>query len=93
MCIQSWAFIDAFAVLYENRKKVSLPSLLEQTYWKRISKTDIRIRQALVYGSNRLNERAGKAVFKTTLTQLEDIFVRREIDEAIEKVVELGSTD
>lgn len=89
-CMQNWAFADAFAVFYENRKEVSFRSLAERSYWKRISKTDVRVRQALSYGCYRLNELSSSRIFPVRKSNLEDSFVRREIDEAVEKVAELG---
>jgi hypothetical protein len=77
--------------LYENRKKGLFRSLARKGYWKRIPKTDVRIRQALSYGCYRLNELAEDRVFPVRKTNLEDKFVRKEINEAVERVVELGS--
>lgn len=87
-CMQNWAFTDAFAMVNENRK--SLLGLLEKSYWKRISKTDVRVRQALSYGCYRFNELGGNKIFPVRKTNLEDSFVSREIEEAIEKVIDLG---
>jgi hypothetical protein len=89
-CIQNWAFIDAFATLYSNRRRVRLKQLLERAYWKRISKTNVRARQALEYGCSLLNKSLGKNIFPVRELKLEDMYVKREIDEAIERVVELG---
>jgi len=88
-CLQKWAFADAFATLYENRDKINLNRLYKESYWKRISKTNIRAKQALEYGFHQLSELGGPE-FPHRETRLEDEFVKREIDEAIEKVVELG---
>jgi len=89
-CLQNWAFADAFATLYTNRDRINLDRLYKESYWKRISKTDVRVRQALEYGYHRINELSGKKLFPCREPKLEDEFVRREIDEAVEKVVELG---
>ncbi|MBI4595214.1 MAG: hypothetical protein HY730_02425 [Candidatus Tectomicrobia bacterium] len=89
-CMRRWAFTDAFAALYENRKRELFSSLAKRSYWIRIPKTDVRVRQALGYGCYRLNEAVGDKIFPVRKTDLEDSFVRKEIDEAIEKVVELG---
>ena len=89
-CMQRWAFADAFAVLYENRKKSLYPCLAEKSYWKRISKSDVRVRQALSYGLGRLNVLARQDIFPVGRTSLGDSFVVKEIDEAVEKVVDLG---
>jgi hypothetical protein len=88
-CLQNWAFADAFATLYENRDKINLDRLYRESYWKRISKTNVRAKQALEYGFHQLKE-IGGVEFPHREAKLEDDFVRREIDEAIEKVVELG---
>ncbi|MFH0748370.1 MAG: hypothetical protein V1915_00365 [Candidatus Bathyarchaeota archaeon] len=88
-CLQNWAFADAFATLYENRDRINLDRLYKESYWKRISKTNVRAKQALEYGFHQMSELGG-AEFTHRETKLDDDFVRREIDEAIEKVVELG---
>jgi hypothetical protein len=88
-CLQNWAFTDAFATLYENRDRINLDRLYKESYWKRISKTNVRVRQVLEYGFHQIGELNG-VEFPHRETKLEDAFVKREIDEAIEKVVELG---
>ena len=88
-CIQRWAFADAFATLCENKEKINLDRLYKGSYWKRISKTNVRAKQALEYGFHQLGELGG-VEFPHREAKLEDSFVRREIDEAIERVVELG---
>ena len=88
-CLQKWAFADAFASLYENKDKINLDRLYKESYWKRISKTNVRAKQALEYGFHQLEEMGG-VEFPHREAKLEDSFVRREIDEAIERVVELG---
>jgi hypothetical protein len=88
-CIQNWAFADAFATLSENKDKINLDRLYKESYWKRISKTNVRAKQALEYGFHQLGELGG-VEFPHRETKLEDNFVKREIDEAIERVVELG---
>jgi hypothetical protein len=88
-CLQRWAFTDAFATLYENKNKIDLDKLYQDAYWRRISKTSVRTKQALEYGFHQM-EAAGGTKFPHRETNLGDSFVRREIDEAIERVVELG---
>jgi hypothetical protein len=88
-CLQKWAFADAFATLSENKGKIDLNRLYEESYWKRISKTNVRAKQVLEYGFHHL-EQLGGVEFPHRETKLDDNFVKREIDEAIEKVVELG---
>lgn len=89
-CLQNWAFVDAFAVLYANRRKLKLKSLSDRSYWKRVSGTNVRIGQALKYGTRRMNELSGERLFSVRGLNVKDKFVRREIDEAVERVVELG---
>jgi len=89
-CMQNWAFIDALATLYSNKERIRLKQLLDRAYWKRISKTDVRVRQALEYGCNLINKSLGKEIFPVREPRLEDLYVRREVDEAVERVVELG---
>jgi len=88
--MQRWAFMDAFATLYSNRSKIRLEDLLKQGYWKRIRGTGVRVRQALEYGCSLINGLTGKVLFKVKKPMLEDEYVKREIEEAIERVVELG---
>ncbi len=88
-CLQKWAFTDAFATLIENREQISLERLYKESYWKRISRTNVRVKQALEYGFYLMGVLGG-VWFPCRETRLRDDFVRREIDEAIEKVVELG---
>jgi len=88
-CLQNWAFTDAFATLYENRNRINLDRLYKESYWKRISKTNVRVKQALEYGFHQMGE-LSEVEFPHREPKLEDAFVKREIDEAIEKVVELG---
>ena len=89
-CIQNWAFVDAFAILYSNRKRIRFEQLLERAYWKRVSKTNVRVRQVLEYGCNLVNKSLEKDVFSVRKPRLEDFYVKRGIDEAVERVVELG---
>ncbi|MBS7654293.1 MAG: hypothetical protein QXR06_00900 [Candidatus Bathyarchaeia archaeon] len=89
-CMKIWAFIDAFSTLYLNRNKISLKDLLKKSYWKRIKGTNIRVRQALEYGCSLINELISKEIFKVRKPKLEDSYVKREIEEAVRRVVELG---
>lgn len=85
-CMQDWAFMDAFATLYSNRDRIELKRLSEDGYWKRISGSDVRVRQALEYGCHLANELAGRRMFDVKEPRLEDDYVRREVEEAIGKV-------
>jgi len=89
-CIRIWAFMDAFATLYSNRDKLRLEDLMKQGYWKRIRGTHVRVRQALKYGCSLINELTGKEMFKVKKPKLKDEYIKREIEEAVERVVELG---
>jgi len=89
-CLQNWAFMDAFAVLYVNKKKLALRKLVDKSYWKRISGTNVRIRQALEYGAYRMNELAGEELFPVRKFDLKDRFVKSEVDDAVERVIGLG---
>ena len=89
-CMSRWAFMDAFATLYSNRGRIKLEDLSKRSYWKRIRGTNVRVRQALEYGCNLINESAGREVFGCRMAKLDDEYLKREIEEAVEKVVELG---
>ncbi|MCL2134535.1 MAG: hypothetical protein FWH37_03130 [Candidatus Bathyarchaeota archaeon] len=85
-CLQRWAFVDAFATLHKNRSKINWDQLYQTAYWKRISKTNIRTRQALEYGFHQFEEMGG-VNFPHRETKISDHFVKQAIDEAVEKVV------
>jgi len=89
-CIQNWAFIDAFATLYANKKRIDFENLARENYWKRIPKSSVRVGQVLGYGCYRLNKLAQKRLFSVRKVSLEDKFIKREVDEAVEKVAEYG---
>lgn len=89
-CLQNWAFVDAFAVLHANRRRLELKKLSDKIYWRRISGTNVRIGQALKYGTHRMNELSGKKLFSVRGVHLKDKFVKDGVDEAVEKVIELG---
>jgi hypothetical protein len=89
-CLRRWAFLDAFAVLYTNKYRIRLKELYRRTYWKRIARSDVRIKQALEYGTYRFYKLSGEQVFKTRKTTIEDELIRKDIDEAIEKVAEFA---
>lgn len=89
-CIQRWAFIDAFATLYTNRKKLDLDSLEKKAYWKRITRSNIRVRQVLEYGYSIANQLTGKRLFPSKQPKLKDEFMKNEVEEAMEKVIELA---
>lgn len=89
-CIQDWAFADAFAALYVNRKRIDWDELLQESYWKRVSGTDIRARQVLEYAGRLFNQFLNQQFFRTPKPRLEDEFLRKEIEESVEKVVQVA---
>ncbi len=89
-CLNRWAFLDAMAIIYEQREKINVGKFVRRYYWKRLAGSDIRIGQVLGYGFKKFNEETKRKIFPGYRISLKDKFVRRTIDEAIEKVVELG---
>lgn len=89
-CIQRWAFLDAFAVLYINKYRIVLKELYRRAYWKRIARSDVRVRQALKYAAYGFNQSTKEKIFRTRRVTIEDEFIRNSIDEAIEKVIEFA---
>lgn len=89
-CIQDWAFTDALATLYVNRKKIDWEDLLKNSYWKRVAGTGIRAKQVLDYSASLFNQSLKKQIFRANKPRLEDALIRREIEESVEKVVELA---
>jgi hypothetical protein len=89
-CLKNWAFTDAFATVYENRNNIDFKKLLKQSYWKRISRSNVRIKQALEYGFSKLNEAIGRNLFPSRSIEFNDKYIKREIDESIEKVMDLA---
>ena len=89
-CIDRWAFLDAFSVVYVQRKKIDLIKLVKENYWRRIPKSDIRTGQILGYGFKKLNQAIKKNTFPAYKTNLKDTFITRSIDESIERVIEFA---
>lgn len=87
-CVKEWAFVDAFASLHENRDSVDWARVTRH-YWERIPRTDTRVGQVLQYGTTVLG-REGQVGYPATRARLSDSFVRRQVEEAAEKVIELG---
>jgi hypothetical protein len=86
-CIKNWAFVDAIAVLVVNKSKIDWRKLTTNSYWTRVSGTDIRVRQAIEYASYQLNKMTDTNFNARNITINND-FVKQELDEAIEKVLE-----
>lgn len=80
-CMRRWAFMDAFAIL-QGHPGIDVAGMPKRHYWQRLPGTTMRLGPALEYGIARLQGRKGKA--------LADGYVAQEIDEAVEKVMELG---
>lgn len=88
-CLQKYAFTDAFATLYANRRKIDPSRLVERTYWKRVAGSDVRVRQVLEYAYHLANKLEGRKIFPEREVRLRDDFVKKDVEEAVEKVVEL----
>ena len=88
-CLKEWAFADAFAVWYENQKSVNWPRIMER-YWERIPGTNIRIGQVLQFGANTIGQETGNNTHFYSRATVTDDFMKRQIEEAAEKVVLLG---
>ncbi|MCD6220331.1 hypothetical protein J7K43_08125 [Candidatus Calescamantes bacterium] len=89
-CFKHWAFMDAFATLYVNRNKVNIRRLFQDNYWKRIPHSQIRIGQVLKYGFSLFNEKGRRSIFPIFGKEVADKFLKEEIEEAVEKVAEIG---
>ena len=89
-CIADWSFLDAFATLYFRSDEIALESLKELGRWRRISKTDVRVWNAVKYGCTLFNKSFKKKIFNVRDTSLRIKEVRDLIEEAVEKVVEFA---
>ena len=89
-CLSRWAFLDAFATIYEQRRKIALENFLTKNYWRRIPRTDVRVGQVVGYALKKFNEVAGKKIFPEHTSRLENDFIRETIDEAVAKVMEFA---
>jgi hypothetical protein len=89
-CLQSWAFTDAFATLYARRGDLKFRKLSRESYWKRIPKSNIRVRQVLEYGAQKINNLIEEKIFDTKRSVIDDEFIKNEVDEAVEKVIEFA---
>jgi hypothetical protein len=85
-CMKKWAFVDAVAVLAAWKDRLDWKRLARDSYWSRISGTGVRVRQAIEYAASRLKIKAKN--FRPRKTRIKDSFVRQELDEAIEKVLD-----
>jgi len=89
-CVADWAFLDAFAIVYFRKDEISFGKLRELARWKRISRTDTRVWNAIKYGCNLFNEQMEKKIFDVKATKLEQDDVKELIEEAVEKVTEFA---
>jgi hypothetical protein len=89
-CLKNWAFTDAFATIYENKNNIDFNRIFKRTYWMRISRSKVRIKQALEYGCSKMNEAIGRNLFPSRVIEFTDQYIKREIDESIEKVMDLA---
>jgi hypothetical protein len=89
-CMADWAFLDAFAVLYFRKDDILFEKVRELARWKRISRTDTRVWNAIKYGCNLFNEQMEKKVFDVKATKLEQDDVKELVEEAVEKVMEFA---
>ncbi len=89
-CIAAWSFLDAFAVLYFRRDEISFNKVKELARWKRISRTDVRVWNAIKYGCRLFDEQIGRRMFNMKAARLEQVDVKELIEEAVEKVVEFA---
>lgn len=81
-CFQRWAFVDAIATLSPR----AVERVKRDAYWNRIAGSDVRVGQAVEYAAHKLYG-SGREV------SISDAYVREELDEAIEKVMEFGAGD
>ncbi|MGQ9719687.1 MAG: hypothetical protein ACUVWK_07630 [Nitrososphaerales archaeon] len=89
-CIADWSFLDAFAVLYFRKDDISFEKLRKLARWKRISKTGIRVWNAINYGCSLFNQNLGKRIFGVKAAGLEQEDVKELVEEAVEKVMEFA---
>ncbi|MDA2930516.1 hypothetical protein MYX84_11315 [Acidobacteria bacterium AH-259-O06] len=88
-CLKEWAFADAFSALYENYENVDWKRISEH-YWERIPGTNVRVGQVLKLGVSLINRETAPDLYVSRRAKIADAFVKRQVEEAAEKVVELG---
>lgn len=81
-CLKRYAFMDAYATLYFNRKEIKISPLVQRHYWERMPHRNVRIGQLLAYGWAKLNGKHTR--------EIDDWFIREDVDEAVEKVIDIG---
>lgn len=81
-CLRRFAFQDAMAVLFHNMANIDAKGLKRIYYWNRLPRSKVRLRQILDYALRRLSGQGTR--------ELGDEFVRRNLDEALDRVMDLG---
>jgi hypothetical protein len=88
-CVKGWAFADAFSSLHENHDTIDWDRIYQHS-WDRISGSDSRVGQILKYGTSVMSRTAGADLRAMTRAYISDDFVRRQVEEAAERVVDLA---
>ncbi len=87
-CLTDYAFIDAFSTIYEQKKDINLENLLKLSYHKTLPNSNIKLNQILYYAFNKFNEISERRIFADYNVNLKDHFIKRSLDEAIEKILD-----
>ena len=86
-CTKEWSFADAFACVRENQSKIDW-KVISKRFWERMKGRNVRVGQVLNYGVDVMNREDGKSA--ESRTRIQDNFVRRQVEEAALKVVDLA---
>jgi hypothetical protein len=81
-CLRNHAFEDAFATLYFNKDSIDVEKMEQKYYWDRLPHSKIRLRQILEYYWARVIGRHYR--------DIEDGYIKRNVDDALEKVIAFG---
>ena len=88
-CVKDWAFADALSSLHENKDRVDWPRIFRHS-WERISGSDTRVGQVVKYGTGIISRETGGTAYAENRAAIPDDFVRRQVEEAAEKVAEFA---
>lgn len=88
-CVKEWAFADAFASVLRNFNAIDWDRI-SRHYWERIPRSNVRVGQILRYGTATLRRATHDPDCRPTRTRITDDFVRRQVVEAAERVVDLA---
>jgi predicted transcriptional regulator of viral defense system len=88
-CVKEWAFTDAFASLHQHYKKVDWDKI-SRRYWERLSGSNARVGSVLKYATSIMNHQMGTKFYSANRSRISDGFIKRQIEEAAEKVVDLA---